>query len=106
MAESMRGAERQAGNGAKVIFKLAGDRAFDGPVAGIVDARSHFVGEETAVVLEKFNGQNADVLQRLEHAAGSVFRGALEGGIGTWSGRDGKPQDSVTVMSVHQGIKG
>ena len=50
MAESVRGAERQAGYGAKVIFKLAGDRAFDGPMAGIVDAGSHFVGEETAVI--------------------------------------------------------
>ena len=38
------GAEREAEDGAKMVFELAGDGAFNGPVAGIVDAGGHFVG--------------------------------------------------------------
>ena len=55
-------AERQAHDGAQMIFELAGERAFDRPVAGIVDARGHFVGEQAAVLFEKFDGEHADVL--------------------------------------------
>src|SRR3546814_5043699 len=36
-------AERQAGDGADVIFELAGHGALDRPVAAVVDARRHFV---------------------------------------------------------------
>src|SRR5271169_1040478 len=52
VAESSCGTEGEAAASPEVIFKLAGDRAFDGPVAGIVNARSHLVGEEFAVQLE------------------------------------------------------
>src|SRR6202040_3147327 len=55
------GAEGQAEDGAKMIFELAGNRAFDGPMAGIVDARGHFIGEQAAVVFEKFDGEDADI---------------------------------------------
>ncbi len=44
MACGSRRAEGKAEDGAEVIFELAGDGAFDGPVAGIVDAGGHFVG--------------------------------------------------------------
>src|SRR6266403_52655 len=60
VAGGSRGAEREAEDGAEMILKLAGDGAFDGPVAGIVDARGHFVGEELAFALEKFDGEDAD----------------------------------------------
>ena len=50
------GTEREAKDGTKMIFELAGDRSFDGPMAGVVDAWGHFVGEEFALVLEKFDG--------------------------------------------------
>jgi len=46
-----------------MVFELARDGAFDGPVAGIVDARSHFVGEQAAIVLEELDGQYPDVFQ-------------------------------------------
>jgi hypothetical protein len=72
------GAERKAEDRAQMVFELAGDRPFDGPVAGIVNARRHFVSEEAALVLEKLDGQHADVLQRLENATGNVFGGALD----------------------------
>src|SRR5260370_41917256 len=81
MAGGSGGAEREAEDGAKMILELAGDGAFDGPVAGIVDARGHFVGEELALVFEKFDGEDADVLQGFENEAGGVFRGALDGGF-------------------------
>ena len=73
-----RGAEREAENSAEMVFELAGDRPLDRPVAGIVDARRHFVGEEAALVLEKLDGQHPDVIQRLKNAAGKVFGGALD----------------------------
>jgi hypothetical protein len=61
IAGGARGAEGKAEDGAEMILKLAGDGAFDGPVAGIVDARGHFVGEESAGVFEEFDGEDADV---------------------------------------------
>lgn len=73
-----RSAERKAEDGAEMVFELAGDRPFYRPVAGIVNARRHFVSEEEAPLLEKLDGQHADVLQRLENATGNVFGGALD----------------------------
>jgi len=61
-----------------MVFKLAGDRSFNGPVAGIVDAGRHFVGEETPFVREEFDGQDAYIFQGLENAAGDVFGSALD----------------------------
>jgi hypothetical protein len=61
-----------------MVLELAGDGAFDGPVAGIVDARGHFVGEELALVFEKFDGEDADVFQGFENAVGGSFCGALD----------------------------
>ncbi len=56
------GAKGETEDGAEMILELAGDGAFDGPMAGIVDARCHFVGEELAPVFEKFKGEHANVL--------------------------------------------
>ena len=50
------GAHRKIEDGAEMVFELAGDGAFNGPVTGIVDARGHFVGEEAALAFEKFDG--------------------------------------------------
>ena len=57
------GAEREAEDGAEMVLELAGDSAFDGPVSGIVDPRSHFVGEQFALVFEEFDGEDADVFE-------------------------------------------
>jgi hypothetical protein len=62
MASGSRGTEREAEDSAEMVLELAGDGTFDGPVAGVVDARSHFIGEELALVFKKFDGEHADVL--------------------------------------------
>ena len=64
-----------------MVLELAGDGAFDGPVAGIVDARSHFVDEKSALMFKKLQGENADVFQGFENAVGGFFRSALDGGV-------------------------
>src|SRR5260370_39542633 len=56
------GAEGETEDGAEMILELAGDGTLDGPVAGIVDARGHFVGEELAPMFEKFKREHANVL--------------------------------------------
>jgi hypothetical protein len=56
------GAEGKAEDGAEMIFELAGNGAFDGPVAGIVNAGRHFVGEKFALVLEELDGEDADIV--------------------------------------------
>src|SRR5258707_7226925 len=80
VAGGSRGAEREAEDGAEMVLELAGDGAFDGPVAGIVNTWSQFVGKEFATVFEKFDGEDADVFDGFENAVGSTFRGALNGG--------------------------
>ena len=42
-AEHVRGAEREAADGAELLFELAGDAGIDGEVAGVVRARGEFV---------------------------------------------------------------
>ena len=64
-----------------MILELAGDRAFNRPVAGIVNPRGHFIREEAAILLKEFDREDADVLQRFEDTPGGVFGGALNGGI-------------------------
>jgi len=63
VAGRSRGTEREAEDGAEVVLELAGDGAFDGPVSGIVDPWSHFVGEQFALVFEEFDGEDADVFE-------------------------------------------
>src|SRR5260370_42351357 len=55
------GAEREAEDGTEMILKLAGNGAFDGPGAGIVDARSHFGYGEVSLVVKEIKGEDGDV---------------------------------------------
>src|ERR1700682_4362250 len=55
--------KRQAEHGTQMIFKLAGGASFDGPMAGIVNARSHFVGHELSATFEKFNREDTDIVE-------------------------------------------
>jgi hypothetical protein len=100
------GAKRETEDSAEVILKLAGDGAFDGPVAGIVDARSHFVGEKHALMLEKFDSEDSDVFQRFKDPAGDVFGGTLDRGIKARSGREGEPENAAAVVVFHERING
>ena len=56
-------AQRQPGNGAQVIFELARDRSFDGPVTGVVHARRDFIGDQTTVLDEKLDREDAHIIK-------------------------------------------
>src|SRR5713101_1436491 len=88
-----------------MIFELTGDGAFNGPVTRIVDARGYFVGEKPALVLEKFDGKHADVLQRFEKTASGIFRGGLDGGFKTGGGSKGKAQNAAAMVVFDERIK-
>ena len=57
-----------------MVFKLRGFGAFDGPVAGVVDAGRHLVGEEMRAADEELDGEDADVFEALEEV-GEVLLG-------------------------------
>ncbi|MNP05627.1 hypothetical protein D3C76_975820 [compost metagenome] len=94
-------AQRQAGDGAQVVLELAALGAFDGPVPGVVHARGDLVGLQAAVHLEELEGQHADVVQLLQHAAGVVFRQRLQRMV---RAGHGEAQDAVHVGVVHQRV--
>jgi hypothetical protein len=104
MAGGSCGAEREAKDGAEMVLELAGDGAFDGPVAGIVDAGSHFVGEEFALAFEEFDGEDADVLERFEDAMGGAFRGALNLGVEARGRSEGEAEDAATMVVFDERI--
>src|SRR5260370_14914760 len=88
-----------------MIFELTGDGVSNGPVTRIVDARGYFVGEKPALVVEKFDGKHADVLQRFKKTAGRIFRGALDGGFKTGGGSEGKAQNAAAMVVFNERIK-
>ena len=67
-------AEWEAEDGAEVVFELRGVGAFDGPVAGVVDAGRHLVGEEVRAADEELDGEDADVFEAFEEV-GEVLLG-------------------------------
>ncbi len=67
VAARLRGAERQIEDGAQVILELAGDRALDGPVAGVMHARRHLVGDQPAALHEELDGEDAGVMEVPQH---------------------------------------
>src|SRR5207245_4844801 len=73
VAQSARIAERQTGHGAKMVFKLAGDRAFDRPMAGIVNARRHFICEQAAVAFKKFHREHTNIIKFFEDPPRSIL---------------------------------
>ena len=66
-------AEWEAEDGAEVVFELRGVGAFDGPVAGVVDAGRHLVGEEVGATDEELDGEDADVFEALEEVGEVVL---------------------------------
>lgn len=85
---------------------MAGDGAFNRPMAGIVDARSHFVGEEIALMFKKFDGEDTNVFQRFEDAVSCALGGALDAGIEAWSGREREAEDAAAVMVFDERVDG
>ncbi len=67
VADDVGAAERQAADGADVVFELRGYRAFDRPVAAVVHARGHFVEDGAVGADEEFQRQDADMVERGGH---------------------------------------
>src|SRR5438094_9564119 len=88
-----------------MVFKLAGDRSFDGPVAGIVDARRHLVGQQAALVLEKLDGQYADILQRFHNSAGNILGRALHRRLKSRSRRKREAKNAAAMMLFTERVK-
>src|SRR4051794_14676069 len=74
VAASACGAERQAEDGTQMILELAGFRALEGPVTGVVHTRCHLVRNEPAAADEELDGQNAAISEMVQRAA-QVTRG-------------------------------
>src|ERR1700682_159786 len=89
-----------------MVLELACDGAFDSPVAGIVDARGHFVCKKRALVFEKFDGEHADILQGFENAAGGGFRDGRNGGLEARGGGEREAEDAVAVVVFHERVNG
>src|SRR5438093_1468408 len=89
-----------------MILKLASHGAFDAPMAGIVDARRHFICEQAAFAFEKLDGKDADVIECFEYTPSRIFRVPLHilREAGRWSYRETK--NSVAMMILDQRIKG
>ena len=95
-------AQRQAADGADVVFELAGGRAFDGPVAGIVDARGHLVEHRAMRGGEELQRQHADIVQRLSDLGGELAR---SGTCASTSGTAGTVDvEECRVMRVCGGV--
>ena len=56
-----------------MVFKLRGVGAFDGPVAGVVNAGRHLVGEKVRAADEELDGQDADVFEAFEEVSEVVL---------------------------------
>ena len=61
MPRGRRVSQRQAKDGADVIFKLARDCALDRPVPRVVNTRRKFVGDQLLALNEKLDSQHAGV---------------------------------------------
>ena len=60
----LRRSERQVEYRAEVVFELAGTRAVDAPVRGVVRTHGQLVDQQTAVAgLEQLDGQDPDDVQ-------------------------------------------
>src|SRR5688572_7363571 len=71
-------AERQSRDGAHVVLELAGLRALDGPVAGVVHARRHLACDQPPALDEVFDAEHADVAERMQQAPVIAFGEALQ----------------------------
>jgi len=90
-SQSARIAERQTGHGAKMVFQLAGDRAFDRPMAGIVNARRiSFASRRRRI--QKVPSRAHQHNQVFEDPPRSILCFALQSGCYARSRRKRKPQ--------------
>src|SRR4051794_6444301 len=68
MPDGISAAEWQSDNCPNVVFELAGLRAFDGPMAGVMYTRSHLVRDELTALHEEFDREHTGVREVFHHA--------------------------------------
>jgi hypothetical protein len=95
-------AERQAGDRAYVILKLAGDRTLDGPVPGVVHPRCHFIRQQPASLHEELERQDTDVIEVLEQLAQAAAGGRRQPRRVPW--RKCEAQDAVQMEIAVQRV--
>src|ERR1700722_19616850 len=89
-----------------MIFELTGERAFDRQVAGVVNSRGHFVGQELSVLFEEFDGEHSDVLQFVEDGASGLLGGALNCRVEIRRRRQREAKNSSAMMIFDERIDG
>ena len=96
-------ARRKVADCADVLLELRGDRAFDRPVAAVVDARRDLVDQRPVVAGEEFDREHADVAERLGDAQRCFARfGDLHGSRRRCTARSsggGCPRDARSAAS-------
>src|ERR1700686_4348794 len=86
-----------------MVFELAGHSAFDGPMPGIVDSRSHFIGNQSSLDDEKLDGEDTDIGERVHHPFQIDSGTALEPRI--CKRCDAVVQDTATVTVGRERIE-
>jgi phytoene/squalene synthetase len=66
-------AERQAAQGAHLLFELVGDAGIERVVAAVVRARRHFIDDQAAATDEELDTHGADVAEVCGDARATVF---------------------------------
>ena len=103
VAGRARRAERHPENRPQVVLELAGGAALDGPVAGVVYARGHLVGDQTALAHEELDVEHADVAEVLQAAGEVIDRAAVPASRAV--GCAGHPQNALSVNVAVQRIE-
>jgi hypothetical protein len=102
--QGLRAAQGPAENGAQMVFELARDSTLDGPVAGVVHARCHLVGQQVSAQHEEFHREDADVIEMLQQATHVPLRLGLQPAIGPRRHR--MTQDPVAVCVGAKRVEG
>src|ERR1700736_4797258 len=86
-----------------MVFELAGHTAFDGPMSGIVDSRSHFIGNQSSLDDEKLDSEDPDIGERVHHPFRIDSGTALEARI--CKGCNAVVQDTAAVTVGREWIE-
>jgi len=98
--------ERPPHDGANVEFKLRNLGAVLCPMAGVVDAGGHLVGEESAIgKLEQLDREHTDIAGVFEQAAGDGLGALLKLGRERWRGRDGFAKHTFAMGVLGERVK-
>jgi hypothetical protein len=96
--------QRIAQNGAQVILKLTGLRAFDAPVSAVMHARRHFVRQQLLTHLKQLQRHHAHIVQRFEQPCDVSSSGGLQRTRVVACRRQRETQNALPMMILHEGI--